>query len=287
MDIAGRAQTSRSKQLRRQMRQWREALDRTQIPGLPGVKKHVTQEEAAVLCGRAVSHYRALESGDIRKQYSDEVLDSVATVLKLGAVSRRVLYLLATEREPKPGPFAAPEISAAVRSKLACQPWPAYVLDSCWNVIEYNAAALQWFPHLASENNTMRALVSVAELRHRLVDWETVWLPRAIAQLKGQLAYPRHGECLDKLATEVLNLCPEARDLMYHDMTVWMYEDGDVRQLFLPGASEPTTVELSADVSGSNHGMRIVSVVPRGGYIPPCCKPYVGAGAAIAALAAP
>jgi transcriptional regulator with XRE-family HTH domain len=273
--IVDQAQATRSKQLRRQMRIWREALDRSKIPGLVGKKKHVTQEEAAVLCGFAVSHYGNLERGRIDCQYSDEVLDTVAAVLDLNEVERRVLYLLATEREPRPGPCAAPRITVAVRAKLACQPWPAYVLDSLWNVVECNEATLRWFPHVATEKNTMRAVTCLPELRTQLLDWDTVWLPRAIAQLKGQLAWPGHDEALDKLAAEILNCCPEARHWMYHDARVWMYEDGDARQLRIPGTTEPTSVVLSSDTPNSNKGTRHVSVIPVGGYIPPACRPYL------------
>lgn len=241
------------------MKKWREALDRTAIAGLVGNKKHVTQEEAAVLCGRAVSHYGNLERGRIDCQYSDEVLDTVATVLQLGAVSRKILYLLATGREPKPGPYAAPKVTTAVRAKLASQPWPAYVLDPLWNVVAHNEATLQWFPHVAFEPNAMRAVTCLPQLRTQLLDWNNVWLPRAIARLKGQLAWPGHNERLNQLAAEILNCCPQARHWMYGDAMAWMYEDGDVRKMIVPGADKPTSVVVTSDTPESNPGTRYVS----------------------------
>ncbi|GIH02889.1 hypothetical protein Rhe02_09560 [Rhizocola hellebori] len=270
-------QTTRSKQLRRQMRKWRESLDRSSIAGLVGSKRIVTQEEAAVLCGRAVSHYGNLERGRIDLNYSDEVLDTVADVLQLGETSRRVLYLLATGREPKPAPYAATRVNTAVQAKLACQPWPAYVLDPLWNVVEYNEGTLQWFPHVATEPNVMRALTCLPQLRRQLLDWNDIWLPRAIAQLKGQLAWPEHDERLDQLVADILNRCPQARHWMYHDVTVWMYEDGQVRRMMVPGADRPTTVVLSSDTPASNPGTRHVSIVPVSGHIPASCQAYLPA----------
>lgn len=270
-------QANRSKQLARQMRMWREALDRSAIPGLVGNKKVVTQEEAAVLCGRAVSHYGNLERGRIDCHYSDEVLDTVAIVLQLGAVARRILYLLATGREPKPGPHTPPRITTAVRAKLASQPWPAYVLDSLWNVVAYNQATVQWFPHVTSEPNVMRAVTCLPQLRKQLLDWDNVWLPRAIARLKGQLAWPGNDERLNQLVAEILNCCPQARNWMYDDVMAWMYEDGDVRELIVPGADKPTAVVISADTPESNPGTRYVSVVPVGGHVPPACRVYLQA----------
>jgi hypothetical protein len=272
LTIVDSGQTTRSKQLKRQMKMWREALDRTTIAGLVGYKKHVTQEEAAVLCGTALSHYRSLEAGNIDCRYSDEVLDTVARVLRLGEVSRRVLYWLAIGRDPKPGPYPPPSVNAAVQARMACQPWPSFVLDPLWNVVEYNEATLRWFPHVTSEPNMMRAVTCLPQLRQQLLDWHDVWLPRAIAQLKGQLAWPGHDEGLDQLVAEILNCCPQARHWMYNDAMVWWYEDGDVRQMFVPGAHEPTTVVLSTDNPGSNAGTRHCSVWPASGYIPAACR---------------
>ncbi|HZM74582.1 MAG TPA: hypothetical protein VFC19_02585 [Candidatus Limnocylindrales bacterium] len=272
----GRAgSASRSKQLRFHMRKWRERLDRTAIAGLVGDKRHVTQEEMAVLCGCALSHYGNLERGRIDGQYSDEFLDTVAVVLRLRNVERRVLYLLATEREPKPGRSAAPKVTDVMRAKLACQPWPAYVLDPLWNLVAYNEATLQWFPHVATERNVMRAVTCLPQVRTQLLEWESVWLPRAIAQLKGQLALPAHDEGLDRLAAEVLNHCPQARHWMYNDSRVWMDEDGETRRLMVPGASEPTEVILSSDTPANNSATRYVAVVPVGGHVPSACQVYL------------
>lgn len=266
---------SRSKQLRFHMTKWRQRLDRTTIAGLVGNKPHVTQEEMAVLCGCAVSHYGDLERGRTDCRYSDEFLDCVARVLRLRGVERQVLYLLATEREPKAGPPAAPKVTIAMRAKLACQPWPAYVLDPLWNVVAFNEATLRWFPHVATERNVMRAVTCLPQLRTQLLQWDTVWLPRAIAQLKGQLALPCHDEGLDRLTADILNHCPQARHWMYNDARVWMNEDGEVRALMVPGAAEPTKVVLSADLPANNTATRYVSVVPVGGHIPSGCQQYL------------
>jgi transcriptional regulator with XRE-family HTH domain len=266
---------SRSKQLRFHMRKWRERLDRTSIAGLVGNKKYVTQEEMAVLCGCALSHYGNLERGRTDFQYSDEFLDTVAAVLRLREVERRVLYLLATGREPKPGRSATPKVTVVMRAMLACQPWPAYVLDPLWNLVAYNEATLRWFPHVATERNVMRAVTCLPQLRTQLLEWDTVWLPRAIAHLKGQLALPAHDEGLDRLAAEVLNRCPQARRWMYNDDRVWMEEDGETRRLMIPGASEPTEVILSSTTPANNSATRYVSVVGVGGHIPPACQVYL------------
>jgi transcriptional regulator with XRE-family HTH domain len=266
----------RSLQLSRQMRAWREALDRRTIPGLVvGRKRYVTQEEAAVLCGRAVSHYGNLERGRIDLTYSDEVLDDVAAFLRLSTTSRRLLYLLATGREPKPGPLRSPEVSVAIRAKIACQPWPAYAVDGLWNVVAFNDAARQWFPHLEYESNAMRAVTCLPQVRAQLLDWDTVWLPRAIARLKGQLALLGHPPELESFGIEIINACPQARHWMYNDITTWLYEHDDVRQMIIPGAPGPTTVVMSADPSPSPGSLHITSIIPIGGAVPAACQAYL------------
>jgi transcriptional regulator with XRE-family HTH domain len=269
----------RTKQLHKLMVQWRLRLPRKQIPGLIDRKSHVTQEEMAVLCGLAHSHYSALERGRIGN-YTDATLDTFAQVARLTTSERIALYLLATGREPKPRPYAAPKITPAVIAELDCQPWPAYIINPTFDVLACNSACRAWFPCVGQETNIMRAVLCLSQVRAQLVNWEGVHAPHAIAQLRAQLTRTPgtpHHDRLKRLIREILNSSPDVRDLWATDPSVWMHEDGDLRQLQLPGATEPTTVEVLSRTPLRNPDLRTVSLIPRTGHIPADCRPHVPA----------
>ncbi|UBI38911.1 MULTISPECIES: helix-turn-helix transcriptional regulator [Streptomyces] len=118
--------------------------------GLPagGVRRTpgLRREEVAVLAGVGTTWYQWLEQGrDIT--VSPQVLDGVARVLRLSSVERRHLYVLAGLNPPPPESGQRPDdLCPGLRRLIdGWLPWPAHILDPCWNTVAHNAAAaLVW-----------------------------------------------------------------------------------------------------------------------------------------------
>ncbi|WP_312018444.1 helix-turn-helix transcriptional regulator [Streptomyces sp. I05A-00742] len=134
--------------------------------GLPdgGVRRTpgLRREEVAVLAGVGTTWYQWLEQGrDIT--VSPQVLDGVARVLRLTPLERRHLYVLAGLNPPLPESGQRPDALCPGLHRLidAWMPWPAHILDPCWNTLAHNESA---------------ALVlgfRPGERRNWLVDWFT------------------------------------------------------------------------------------------------------------------
>ncbi|MGY4494319.1 helix-turn-helix transcriptional regulator [Pseudomonas sp. TE3610] len=113
--------------------------------GLPGTGRRRTpglrREEVAALAGVGVTWYTWFEQGrDIG--VSAAFLDNLCRVLKLDAMERRHLYLLAFQRPPaEVGETwcVVPKIIMRMLDDLPLR--PAYVLNLRWDVLAWNPAA--------------------------------------------------------------------------------------------------------------------------------------------------
>ncbi len=117
--------------------------------GLPVGKRRRTpglrREEVAALAGVGLTWYTWLEQGrDIRA--SADFLDRLARTLKLDAIERRHLFLLAHQRLPaEPGKTwcSVPPLVHRLMNDLPTR--PAYVLNLRWDVLAWNHAAARLF----------------------------------------------------------------------------------------------------------------------------------------------
>lgn len=117
--------------------------------GLPGTGRRRTpglrREEVAALAGVGVTWYTWFEQGrDIG--VSPAFLDKLCRVLKLDAMERRHLYLLAFQRPPvEVGETwcVVPKIILRMLDDLPLR--PAYVLNLRWDVLAWNPAADKLF----------------------------------------------------------------------------------------------------------------------------------------------
>ena len=256
---------------------WRERLDPLQIPGLLASQggrrkhvRHVSQQAVAGLLDVSQQWYGRLERGDREQNYSDPFLDRVSYTLRLNADERRVLFMLAAGHEPPARPVtAAAQVSSSMRKVLEAQPWPAWVSDPGWEALALNSASFRWFPHMQWETNIMRWTFAYPESRMQLVDWDTVWAPLMLAQMRAANAKWPHHERLKQIIAESLAVNETAKRLWDEDPMVYVHPDGDHRSLWLPYAQEPTKVELVAWAPMRNDDLRVVMLIPIGGYIPP------------------
>lgn len=146
-------------------------LPRTGRRRTPGLRR----EELALLAGISATWYTYLEQGrDIR--VSDQVLDALATALRLDRHERGHLFQLAGHapeaKAAQPEPLAA-EVAAV---PLLLQPSPAYIINGTYDVLSHNQAAEELFPHLTAPvgrpPNFARWVFLEPAARSVLVDWE-------------------------------------------------------------------------------------------------------------------
>ncbi len=177
--------------------------------GLPTSNGRRTQglrrEEVAVLANIGVSWLTRLEQGRANR-VSGEVLDGLATALRLSLPERAHLFGLADVHPPTPmvaGQAAEPAQRTLVDG---LQPNPAYVLDHVWNLVCWNAAEAALFPVLddARHPNLLRLTLETVALRTFMTDWpdEVVRLTRQFRLHLGQFPSEEADRLVDELRSD-------------------------------------------------------------------------------------
>jgi transcriptional regulator with XRE-family HTH domain len=130
------------------------------------------REEVAVLANIGVSWLTRLEQGGANR-VSAEVLDGLASALRLSRPEREHLFGLADVHPPAPT-VAGQAADRAQRTLVdGLEPNPAYVLDHAWNLVCWNDAEAALFPVLerAADPNLLRLTLETPELRSFMTDW--------------------------------------------------------------------------------------------------------------------
>ncbi|WP_030407278.1 helix-turn-helix transcriptional regulator [Streptomyces albus] len=160
------------------LRSRREQITPDQV-GLPHTGRRRTpglrREELALLAGISATWYTYLEQGrDIR--VSEQVLGSLASVLRLGRHERDHLFRLAGH-----APAAQPVDDEPLAAQIAAvprllQPQPAYLIADNYDVLSRNQAAGELFPDLDGTAdrpaNFLRWTFLEPVAREIVVDWE-------------------------------------------------------------------------------------------------------------------
>ncbi|MCO5996760.1 helix-turn-helix transcriptional regulator [Actinoallomurus rhizosphaericola] len=143
---------------------------RRRVPGL-------RREELAQLAGISAEYYQRLEQGRATRP-SDEVLDSLAEVLRLDAVEREHLRVLARPARRRTGHVAPVEIvRPELRRLLGLINVPAIVINDRFDLLAGNPGAKQIFAldtFPAARGNLARFQFLVPEGRVFYVEWEEV-----------------------------------------------------------------------------------------------------------------
>lgn len=141
----------------------------------PGLRR----EEVALLSGVSLSWYSWLEQGRPIAA-SGQVLDALATTLRLTGAERRHVFDLAGESDSGPHPAVAgcPAVGGHLRATVAAlAPNPACLLDRHWDVLAYNdaeAAIYSGLDELSPERRNMIWLFfGWHPMRTLLKNWET------------------------------------------------------------------------------------------------------------------
>jgi transcriptional regulator with XRE-family HTH domain len=144
---------------------------RRRVPGL-------RREEVAALANVSETWYARLESGrDI--SVSDDILESIARVLRLQPDERDYLFMLARASDRTPPPEIRPALPPAVLVTLDELHFsPAVVYGPRWDVLAQNAAHNAVFGDIAAvpiaRGNALRRIFLDSSRRALFPDWETV-----------------------------------------------------------------------------------------------------------------
>ncbi|HUB91443.1 MAG TPA: helix-turn-helix transcriptional regulator [Dyella sp.] len=140
----------------------------------PGVRRRtrgLRREEVAQIAGIGLTWYTWLEQArDIR--VSSAFLDNLAKALRLDQAEREYLFTLAQEKTGPPKPQATP----ALQRMLDGMAQPAYLVDTHWDVVAWNAATIHLLTDfgamLPEQRNTMLYVFLDPHCRQTLLNWE-------------------------------------------------------------------------------------------------------------------
>jgi transcriptional regulator with XRE-family HTH domain len=173
--------------------------------GLPLGRRRRTaglrREEVAMLANLSTTYYTFLEQGRPVRP-SDQVLDALASALRMSAAERRYLRVLAHgPPDPDPGPIApAPpeQLDPAVAGLVQrLEPFPTLVKGRRWDILAANPAASELFAGWGASGNLVRWMFTTDQAREVYLEWE----PEARAMLgRFRLAAARHLDDPDFLA---------------------------------------------------------------------------------------
>jgi transcriptional regulator with XRE-family HTH domain len=144
------------------------------------------REEVALLASMSATYYTFLEQGRPVRP-SAQVLDALASALRMSAAERRYLHVLAYG----PGSSSEPTSSASASSTSApperldpavadlvqrLEPFPTLVKGRRWDVLAANAAARElfgdWSAGPAGERNLVRWMFTTDQAREVYLEWE-------------------------------------------------------------------------------------------------------------------
>src|SRR5215469_5000207 len=192
------------------------------------------REEVAMLANVSVTYYTFLEQGRPVRP-SEQVLDALASALRMSAAERRYLHVLAYGPEgdsgsapAAPGGSAPPELLDPAVADLVqrLEPFPTLVKGRRWDVLAANPAARELFGDWsagtvtpAGERNLVRWMFTTDQAREVYLEWE----PEARAMLgRFRLSAARHPDDPDiaALIAELQRDSEHVRDWWpRHDVT--------------------------------------------------------------------
>ena len=164
------------------------------------------REEVAMLADLSTTWYAWLEQNRPVRASAD-VLERLATAMRLDADEREHLFLLAHDRPPPRRGAAPPVISPRLRRLLdSMDRSPAYVFDGCWNVLAWNDAMSAVFADYGAlppaERNVLRQVFLNPAARSHMADWEGD-ARKILATFRGDLARHAPDPAADRLVADL------------------------------------------------------------------------------------
>ncbi|MGU3654821.1 helix-turn-helix transcriptional regulator [Mycolicibacterium sp. A43C] len=137
---------------------------------VPGLRR----EEVAQLAGVSIDYYIRLEQGRERSP-SVQVVEALATALRLDDDAREHLFRLAGQALPAPGPHVPDRVDPALLQLMAAWPDnPALVYNRAYDVLAANAIAEALFGDFGAHGNLMTLVFNEPRAREFYADWPRI-----------------------------------------------------------------------------------------------------------------
>jgi transcriptional regulator with XRE-family HTH domain len=164
------------------LRSRRERLTPAEVGLVAGGRRRTAglrREEVAMLANVSATYYTFLEQGRPVRP-SAQVLDSLASALRMSAAERRYLHVLAHGADGE-GEAPPEQVDPAVEDLVRrMDPYPTLVKGRRWDVLAANAAARELFDDWdQGERNLVRWMFTAGRAREVYLEWE----PEARAML--------------------------------------------------------------------------------------------------------
>ena len=214
--------------------------------GLPGRRGSRTgtlsQEDLAHLTGYSARTVGALERGG-QHQATPDLLEALATALRLSPDERHTLWYLAVKAPPPALPQPPGELDPGLaRLVEVTDPHPAFAAGIARNVLAQNRACTEWGTDpLAMPEGQRNATYWVflnPHARHVFVHWEAEAARVSLGIMRSQLVRVPHDEQLKAAIETLCDLSPDARRLWRTTDAVAPYPTPTVT-MRVPGHTDP------------------------------------------------
>lgn len=190
----------------------------------------LSQRQVDELTGRKPDTYYRLESG----RYTNPPVDYLQQVGRLFGLNEqewRSLNRYAGVGDPPfpLNPASGLEIPGVWQEAVDGIRHMAYVNDASWNLLACNAPFRELFPDGRIPQNTMRWMLLDPIARDMLLDWDTVWAPLVLPQLRAAIAVRPDDVVLKEIAEDALADPVLAR--LWETGGAHIHPDGDERPI--------------------------------------------------------
>ncbi|WP_033355206.1 transcriptional regulator [Kitasatospora aureofaciens] len=226
----------------------------------------MSQERAAAELGVSARWYGNLERNGHDMGLTADVLENIATVLRMGSHDRHALFLLGSGKEPPSGSLNFPS-ATIVQRLLDTSPYPGYVSDKRWDIKQTNDAWQRVWGSGPVPSNVVLYVLTEHRVRDTvLLDWADGWALPVLRQVRAALLTWPTDEGLKRLQREVETAAAQDQILGALCRKAWeeeyIHASGDTRLLNHAewGPSEITLLMVRGLDPESGH--RIVWILP-------------------------
>ncbi|MEU8542093.1 helix-turn-helix transcriptional regulator [Streptomyces sp. NPDC048717] len=216
----------------------------------------LSQQQVDELTARALHTYNRLETGRYPHPPVD-YLRQVARLFRLNEQEWGSLCRYAGIGDP-PAPLSTVsglEVPGLWQDAVDGISHMAYVTDASWNTLAYNEAWAAFFAGRRIPRNMMRWILLEPDGRETLLQWDTVWAPAVLPQLRAALTLRPDDGTLLRIAREAA-LDPDLRPL-WDAGGASIHPDGDERPILHPEHG-PGHVAICAAQPMTAPGSRLV-----------------------------
>jgi transcriptional regulator with XRE-family HTH domain len=203
---------ARREQVRELLRAARARIEPNEV-GLPGAQKRrspgLRREDVAVLAAVSVKWYTWLEQGR-EINFSTDVLERVATVLRLSGTERSYFFALAQWRQP-PRNTSAPALSETFWQTIQFVPVPVLVMSLRWDILAWNPLLVRVFRDYAAVPEAERNLLRIVLTDRKYRDdpaYDTM-IRRLIGEFRVDFGQCAGDPAFEDLIAELKHLVPD------------------------------------------------------------------------------